>query len=323
VDGRGQRADPSDVEAPEARKFLEAHLGREVEAVELAGEGAWSRCFGFRDPAGGDDADLVVRFGRYRDDFENDRRAAEFAAPGLPVPRVLDIGEAFGAWFAISTRVRGEPLEAGSAELWKQRLPAVFTALDAMRTADLSGTAGFGGWDASGDATHDSWREFLLSVDEESPNDRTHGWKRRLRESPGGDAVFRAGYAKLAEVADAGSGVRSLVHSDLINRNVYAAGDRITGVFDWGCSLYGDFLYDLAWLEFWSPWFDAMQGLELPARARAHFAERGVEVPDYAARLRACLLHIGLSHLAYHAFTGDRVELSRVEERTRPLLDAE
>ena len=35
-------------------------------------------------------------------------------------------------------------------------------------------------------------------------------------------------------------------------------GGRITAVLDWGCSLYGDFLYELAWMQFWLPWYPAM-----------------------------------------------------------------
>jgi hypothetical protein len=36
---------PSRIRAIDARTFLEKHLGRKVEAVELVGERAWSRCF--------------------------------------------------------------------------------------------------------------------------------------------------------------------------------------------------------------------------------------------------------------------------------------
>ena len=46
---------------------------------------------------------------------------------------------------------------------------------------------------------------------------------------------------------------RSLLHCDLMNRNVLVDEGRINAVFDWGCGRLGDHLYDLAWFEFWGP----------------------------------------------------------------------
>lgn len=66
----------------DASRFLNRHLGREVGAVELIGEGAWSRCFGFTDRG----RNLVIRFGRFLDDFEKDRRAGSFSSAALPMP---------------------------------------------------------------------------------------------------------------------------------------------------------------------------------------------------------------------------------------------
>lgn len=309
---------PSRVDVEAARAFLEGHFGRPIDGVELVGEGAWSRCFGFRDR----DRELVVRFGRFVDDFENDRRAASFDAPGLPVPRLETIGRAFEAWFAISERVFGEPLEQRSASRFRAVLPSLFEALDAIREIDIASTTGYGGWDRSGDAPAASWRDFLLAVDRDTPDMRTRGWRKRLLDSPGdGERVFRAGYEQLGALVDASPPERHVVHADLINRNVLVEDDRITGVFDWGCSFYGDFLYDLAWLEFWGPAQEAMAGLDFRRSALDHFDAIGLHVPDFDSRLRGCMVHIGLDHLAYHAWSGDADALAWVSERLRSLLE--
>jgi hygromycin-B 4-O-kinase len=296
----------------DARDFLTNHLGRAVGDVELVGEGAWSRCFAFTD----DGRERVVRFGDYLDDFEKDRRAAAFASPALPVPEVWDLGEALGGYFAISTRAHGQPLEMVHALEWQAVLPGLLGVLDALRAIDVSDTSGFGGWDAAGAATCVSWRDFLLSVDADTPQRRTYGWRQRLADSPVGDTPFDAGMRRLFELADACAVDRSVVHADLINRNVLVDAGRITAVFDWGCSFYGDFLYDLAWLEFWSPWHPSLAATDIRAEARRHYAEIGFDVPDLDARLRCCLIHIGLDHQAYCAFTGELDELQAVTERT-------
>jgi aminoglycoside phosphotransferase (APT) family kinase protein len=44
-----------------------------------------------------------------------------------------------------------------------------------------------------------------------------------------------------------------LRQAGLHDRNVLVADGMLTAVLDWSCSAYGDFLYDVAWLGFWSP----------------------------------------------------------------------
>ncbi len=77
---------------------------------------------------------------------------------------------------------------------------------------------------------------------------------------------------------------------------------------------------DLAWLEFWAPWIDSIEVIDIRAQVLRHYAAIGLGVPDLDVRLRSCLIHIGLDHLAYNAHTGDLKELTAVNERLLPLL---
>lgn len=307
---------PTPVTEAEARHFLEDRLGRTVDPVEWVGEGAWSRCFGFRD--GG--RELVVRFGAFAVDFEKDRRAASLRSPTLPIPEVIEVGPAFDGYFAISSRVRGVPLESLSRDAWRGTLPSLLSTLDAIRRADLAGSSGWGEWDGAGQAPFASWRDFLLDVERDTPEQRTHGWRRRLRQSAVGEDTFRAGLSHLDALSEGLKVPRSLVHCDLINRNVLVESDTITGVFDWGCSLYGDFLYDLAWIEFWAPWHEGIDADVLHDGALAHYAEAGLALPDSGVRLHCCKIHIALAHQAYNAFTGDAAALQQVTEHLEMLL---
>jgi hygromycin-B 4-O-kinase len=304
---------PPSLHAADAHAFLKRHLGREVSRVELVGEGAWSRCFGFTDG----DEHFAIRFGRHVDDFEKDRYATTFACEALPVPELFEIGPAFDGHFAISSRAFGEPLEARDATGWQAVIPSLLAALDAMRSVEVPKDGGAGDWDAEGKAKHGSWREFLLTVDADTPDLRTAGWRRRLDDSPIGDRTFRIGLAELSTLADADADACGLVHGDLVNRNVLVANDRITAVFDWGCSFYGDRLYDVAWIEFWRPWLDGLREIDFLEIARRHV---GAGEADFEPRVRACMIHIGLAHLAYHAHTGQLDDLAATEHRLQGLL---
>lgn len=300
------------VDMRQAQAFLANHLDTEASEVVLIGEGAWSRCFGFRR----NDEELVIRFGNHVEDFRKDQLAYAYTTPDLPIPKVLDIGQAFDGYYAISTRVRGVPLETLSSTKWLAIVPLVVCALEAMRTTDLSSTLGVGGWGIEGKAAHLSWSSHLLAVADDTPNQRTHGWRKRLAASSQGEAAFRWGFDLLKNVAN-DSVPRCLVHCDLINRNVLVNEDRISGVFDWGCSLYGDHLYDLAWFEFWAPWFPKLNMQYLRSEIERRWHEVRYTPEDKEVRLMACYLHIGLDHLVYNAHLGDWSAISATAERMR------
>jgi hygromycin-B 4-O-kinase len=155
---------------------------------------------------------------------------------------------------------------------------------------------------------------------DDPPGTRTHGWKRRLVDAPNGDESFVRGYEAMLDLADAFPGTRSLIHNDLLNRNALAAGGQVTSVFDWGCSMYGDFVYELATFVFWSPWHRAIEQSDMLSKALDHYGDMGLDVPNFDARLRCCALHIGLVHVAYNAFLGDLDTLRMTEARLSDFL---
>lgn len=312
---------PSEIDLHGAQSFLFERYDGRAANLELVGEGAWSRCYGFVV----DGQELVVRFGRQLADFTKDQRASDFAGPGLPVPRCLDVGPLTTTdgreFFAISQRCRGVFLEHLDEAGWSAALPSLFDGIDAMHDADLSATTGFGDWGSDANASFASWPEFLLDIAVDSPTRRIHGWRAALDTSPAGEAMFDAAFVRLrAVLADIQPFQRRLIHGDLINRNVLVAGNRISGVFDWGCSMYGDELYDIAWIWFWSPWYPALEPLDIVGRFRKHLARTGRTAPQLDDRLHAIALHIGLAHLAYNAFMADWPAQGRLMARLAPFI---
>lgn len=306
-----------EISSQQAEAFLIATRKMNVTGVAQIGEGAWSRCFGFRQG----DKELVIRFGSYVDDFQKDQLAAHYATAALPIPAVLDIGNAFGGYYAISTRVHGVPLENVDRAQWRALVPSLVAAMEAMRTADLSATSGMGGWGLEQKAPFAHWSQHLLTVAADGPDRRTYGWRQKLATSPEDEATFTWGYDLLQQVAT-DEVPRSLLHCDLINRNVLVGGDRLTGVFDWGCSLYGDHLYELAWFEFWAPWLPNLDIPYLRATLEQQWRAVGYVPHNQAARLTACYLHIGLDHLAYNAHLTDWPTLRATAEQMRALVRA-
>jgi hygromycin-B 4-O-kinase len=293
------------VDVAHVEAFLVTRFGGDSSDVVPLGTGVWSQAFAFR-RAG---HDYVIRFGVYQEDFAKDYLAARYAGPALPIPRVIELGEAFDGYYALAERVFGGYLDDVDETQMRALLPALFAALDAARRADLSGTTGYGAWGADGTAPSPSWRTALLAVATDRPADRTHGWRERLAASSVGVGPFEEAYRHLQALADRVPAERHLIHSDLLHSNVLVEAERITGVLDWGCGMYGDFLYDLAWLCFWQPWYPAWQRLDFREEATRHYAAIGLNVPDVEARLRCCQIHIGLAGQAYMAYAGTWTDL--------------
>lgn len=300
-----------------ARAFLHARFGPGAR-ISAMRPGEWSAVYAVH-TAG---ADLVARFSAFDEDFEKDAFVARYASAALPIPPIIEWGRCPPGFYAIAPQMLGEHIDRIDAARLRRVLPSLFAALDAMRTVDLSAASGFGGWRADGRIGHPTWRAFLLAV---ATDPSTRGGLRpraQLAGAPAALAAFDEGFVLMRSLIEHCPEERHLIHDDLMNRNVLVGADRVTAVLDWGSSLYGDFLYDIAKLVFYQPWRPEWGSIDFSAEARAHYDAVGLAVPSFAERVQCYCLRIGLADMAYSAFRErwDEVDLKarRVREIARP-----
>ncbi len=282
----------------EITRFLHTRYGLGVRDVRLIGEGAWSRAFVFEH----DGVNWVIRWSWFADNFERDAFAARFRTDDLPIPAIAEVDRYGDHSFAISRFVEGMYLEQLTAPAFRQTLPSLLQMLRALRAADLSGTAGYGIWNGEGIATHQTWQSFLLDDKDDSPGSLIKGWRANLASSPLGMDSFDRFWEPFARLVEQCFDERQLIHSDLINGNVLAADGRITALLDFGSSIFGDALYDVAWFTFYKPWFPQFGEVDLSRVLLDDFrADPRTNTVNLEARLRCYLLHIGLDSIAYNA----------------------
>jgi hygromycin-B 4-O-kinase len=295
-------------------RFIAGHFaGRATDVLALAA-GEWSRAYA----CVLDGKEAVIRFGDHVDDFRKDQAMAARSSVRLPVPPVLEIGSAGDGYFAVSERVHGRPLDDLDATGMRRVLPRLLAALDATREMDVTASEGYGIWAPDGTAPAASWPRALLTVNGETA--RVPGWRAALAASPVGRSPFDQAYAKLQELAESLPDQRHLIHGDLLNRNVLVQGADITAVIDWGNALYGDWLYDAAWLIYWWPYYPQWRDIDITAELEEHWRRKGTLPADRHHRLRAYLLHIGLDAMAYTAYRGRWDDLSRIAKQTADLI---
>lgn len=295
---------PLAITTEEARAFLRQR-GHDADGIAPLSGGLWSATFAFRENA----RDYVVRFHERRDDLEKDRFAERWRSPSLRIPHMVEIGDVpAGGGYGIAERVTGKPIDDRDEAGMRAILPSLFAALEAMRRADLSGTAGWGLWHGDGNAAYTTWEDNLVL--EQAPGERG-AQRERLAHTRVGNAEFNAGLARMRELLPFAPVQRSLVHNDLLYYNVLADDTGVI-LLDWGASIYGDFLYDSALLTFWWPYYRQWSGIDIRGEVERHFGD----TPNFRERLRLCELDIGISHIAFQASREDWDNAAWTAKRT-------
>lgn len=302
---------------PETEQFLQSKYGISNYNVQKLGAGVWSYAYLFEQ----DGVKKVIRWGDVPDNFERDAFASRFNSSGLPIPRILDIGEHLGKFYAISPYVSGSFLEELLPEDLKSTLPSLRLMLQKLRSTDISFTQGYGFFDNQGTGSHNSWKEFLLDDKNESNGSLIHGWKEILQASEMGMSAYDNLWNKFRALIDFCPEDRRLVHSDTVNRNVLAEKGEITAVLDWGSGFIGDPLYDIAWIKFcepWTPYFKSAYVVE--SLMDDYRADPNANQEHVDERMQCYLLNIGAGSLTYNAFRRDWKVAKDIVEYTNKIF---
>lgn len=295
-------------------RFLADYHGQPIEQLAPLDGGFWSTAYRYDV---GDEA-LVFRLAASGEGFEMDRAAWRFKADGLPVPEVVDVGEALGRWFAISRRAHGQFLEDVRPDEANKSGPMVDQLLDALQASSAPpGTPSDWFSESPG-----SWRDWLERGLIDDPQSTVGGWRPKIAADPELDRLFRRTEARVLELIEHCPERRDLVHGDLLHQNVLVGegASAVNAVFSWKCSVLGDHLYDVAWLTLWGPWHPGLQRLDAWSRLFGRNID-GDDLQNAEVRHHCYELHIGVQHLAWCSWTGNAASLAGVALRTAHVLE--
>ncbi len=299
-------------------------LGRQVRGGRRAGPligGFWSSAYSFRHAG----RELVLRFGARKDWFEADKAAMAFAGPDLPVPEVVEIGDAFDGAYAISVRHHGTNLEDVRPDQSDATGPMLASLLAALfnvpKSPDLP--VGWHWQPRRGDLT---WRGWLSERLDGDTRQGVPGWRAALGTESETRPLCLASEARLRRLIEACPERRDLVHGDLLHANVLVADDasRLNAVFSWKCSLRGDFLFDTAWCTFCSDiWYPGIAAADPWDSVHRAPSIRDVDAAwvDASERHHCYELHIGLTAAARNAWSGDFETVREITKQLAVVLE--
>jgi aminoglycoside phosphotransferase (APT) family kinase protein len=178
-----------------------------------------------------------------------------------------------------------------------------------IHQSDISETEHFGHWTDFKKANYQSWANFLDDYiktkidylkDFFSDNNEELSFIKQLED-------------RIYELLPYCSEERYLIHGDYgLHNTLGTTPGKITGIIDWELSKFGDFVYDIAWLEFWAH-YDKQTYKE--AYRELYESKKGKEIENYEKRLQCYTLCVVL-HMVYFNCTSGQLKAYQ-EMKTR------
>lgn len=280
--------------------LLNQHFSTPITDLKRLEGGQISRTFAFR--AG--ELEYVVRFNKDNMLTSNLPKEAyvarKLAHLPIPIPPILHVGRLGELYFAISRKVSGQMLETLSPQEVRELVPQMLEILGALHQVDTSDTRGYGVFDYQGQGMASSWHGFLALVGkEEDDRDYFGKWYHLFEDTFLERDLYKDLYQRMHDLLKFCPEDRYLLHSGISLRNMLARDGKISAVLDWVDARYGDFVYDIAVLDFWSPWLGVRDAFQ------AYHRQRQREIPFYAERLLCYECHHALGGLRFFAASGN------------------
>jgi len=237
------------------------------------------------------------------------------ASPQIPIPQVLQTGRWQDMHFAISRRVPGQMVEKLPVQAIVQLIPSIIATLDAIHQVDVSQRKNYGVFNEQGVGLYTNWRSFLIKVkDEEEDWDYFGKWHSLFEKTFLERELFDDLFQRMMHLLDFCPTDRYLVHGNYSLRNILAHEGKITGVVDWLDARYGDFVYDIAGLDFWIP------ELRMRELCQQYYQERWGSIPFYKERVLCYECYIAMSAMRFFAKKEDERAYQWTRDRILRLL---
>jgi|TARA_Y100000310_G_C20622058_1_gene783913 hygromycin-B 4-O-kinase len=273
-------------------EFVKNSFSKDAESFETIADGEMSQGFFFS----ANKKDFVIRVNKRLNGFEKDKYAYEhFYSKDMPIPKTILLGELNkNLYFSITERAKGRLLCDYNEKETHNSMPNIIKTLDAIHAVDISKTKGFGSFDSQGKTDFQSHTDALTKQIKMTLESFKKEADNKLLEKDVIEYLLKK-YKALFKYCPE---IRYLVHGDFGSDNVTVNNNQITGVFDWELASYGDFLFDVAWLDFWRDNID-YKGIFL-----RHYQKKGVDTKNYEERILCYKLNFGIGSLMFYINSG-------------------
>jgi hygromycin-B 4-O-kinase len=295
--------------------LLSKHFSTSVTGLSEVDGGSVARTFAFQT----DGQKYVIRFNLDRMLTSNFPKELyvwrKLAATEIPMAPMIEVGRMDDLHFAISHRMPGKTLMQHNPDEIRQLMPQIIQLIDAIHYVDVSDTKGYGVFDYQGQGMARSWHGFLRAVaDEELEQDYFGKWYHLFEDTFLERDIFERVYQYMLSLLDACPEERYLVQGSISFNNLLAQDGKLTAILDWIDARYGDFVYDIATLDYWSSYWSS-GFFSMKELFRQYYQQRSITIPDYEQRILCYQCYITLSAMRFYAQSGDEKSYRVVRTR--------
>ena len=272
---------------------IESEIIADIAPIEM---GELSKVFRYRLGS----QSFVIHFKNSSETVDKIKLISERYSSVMPIPRIVKVGTCDGLPYTITEQAAGVPVITQPKEEIVRVIPDLIKQFAAMNQVRVDHTSGHGWITPSGEASSDSWTDWLASTFKEEQVGFYVGWTSLFESSFLEKDVFDQTYAAMIDLAQYAPKERYLVHGDFHLGNMLSDGGRLTAIVDWEMAMYGDFMFDVAVLHLWVP------QIGFPQRLREFWEREGEEIPHFEKRLLCYQLFKGLDGLRFYAKKDDK-----------------
>jgi hygromycin-B 4-O-kinase len=276
--------------------FLRIEFNHDISNFEEIVGGERSRAYIFNSA----NQKFIFRINNHLDGFQKDKYAFEHFSKSIPIPEIYKIGQFNDQFYAISEFLPGKSLKNDPKPLSADLISDLFFTLDKLKAVHVPENTKFGSADIDGIAHFNTWADWVLK--ENTPVTKDDGTFYSWEEVMNIDFVDKNFVSKLfSEIKSLINFVpdkKYLIHGDFGTGNIMIDRNKVTGVIDWNEFGYGDFLFDLAYLNFW------LENTDFISVYKKHLESQGIKLPNFDERLRCHQLTVGLNTLGIYAAIG-------------------
>ncbi len=313
------------IEIGDVRQFLTENFSSEIKNLEFLKGGELSQVFSFDDEKGS----YVIKIRKTKasttgkNPFQKELLAYEYVKSRdntIPIPNIVEKG-IFGfekkrrILYCIVEKATGVNSHLFPQERSEKADDNLARMLHNIHSIEISKTRGYGNWSNLQEAKLDSMSEHILDVIEGLRIYTNKRFSTGIFEKD----LYIKGSKRIQELVQFCSKHRYLVHGDYGYDNVLVDinGD-ISAVFDWEHSLFGDFAYDIAWLDFWQ------------IREENHYAklykkmfedDKKIDFENYDYRLLCYKIFIGMTAAGFFSNSNQVEKYLEAKKRILELLE--
>lgn len=259
--------------------------------------------------------DFIIRINREVEGFQKDKNAYEDFQNLIPVPKMLKIGSYQSGYYAISEKAKGT-VPDDTKGLSHYLIENIFLILDAIHVpAKIDDKYGL--IDSAREAHFETWEEYIFKdyILVVKKNGDYYTWKEIYAKSKNDIEEFKNIEKRIKGLIKYIPKEKYFIHGDFGGSNLIVDDDKVTAVIDWSESMYGDFLFDIAYYAFWRG------DTELIKMYKNYCVKKDRAIPYFEERILCHQLFIGLHSLAIYLVIDDIKEFKVVQAKLHRIFE--